>query len=169
MTTIRSSESLKADANTKGNASPANSIGYVRSLYLKNQERINNSNASDEYKSYLLEKAYKEYRKQLKKSIKDCRNSQEKPHYNETWLDYARRVGGFDESSPIPWKNYLEYTKSAKFNWWKKRVLKAADYKCQKCGEKAISAHHIRYREWGTEKTHDGIALCWSCHMKMHN
>lgn len=62
------------------------------------------------------------------------------------------------------WKNYKHYCNSQAFRIWKVAVLRRDKYKCRLCGEKAVTAHHIRYRKWGTERLEDGLAVCMDCH-----
>lgn len=62
------------------------------------------------------------------------------------------------------WKSYKQYCNSRQFRKWKNKVIKRDNHKCRFCGGKATTAHHIRYRTWGTEKVSDGIAVCNKCH-----
>lgn len=62
------------------------------------------------------------------------------------------------------WPNYQEYCKSKAFSLWKKAVLIRDKYKCQLCGGRANTAHHKKYRKWGTEELSDGFAICNTCH-----
>lgn len=154
-----------------------NELQLARELYLRTLENNNRSfdkcKISEEYRDYLNTKAHKKYKKtvrKLKKEIKFVSNIEPLPQ--ETYLEYLGRAGGLkfaiDALLP-PWKNYAEYCNSEQFKRWRKRVLRKAGYICEKCGSIAVSAHHLKYRKWGTEKVSDGLALCWPCHMKLHS
>ena len=67
------------------------------------------------------------------------------------------------------WENYPHYCQSKAFKIWKAAVLKRDKHRCQRCGEKATVAHHLKYRRWGTEKLSDGVALCNFCHTKVYH
>ncbi|APX99464.1 HNH endonuclease [Lacinutrix venerupis] len=64
---------------------------------------------------------------------------------------------------------YYGYLQS---NIWKKKrewVLKNVDYKCERCGKKALLVHHKTYDRVGYENPEDLMAVCKSCHGKEHS
>ena len=91
-----------------------------------------------------------------------------RPRASDSWKEFASRYSFRGECINIPWKCYGDYLRSDAFRSWKKRVLRAARYICEDCGEVATVAHHKYYRPWGTEKDYDGAALCNTCHEKRH-
>jgi predicted restriction endonuclease len=91
-----------------------------------------------------------------------------RPKQTDSWQSFAARYKLPQATKQTRWNTYFEYCRSPEFTAWKNRILYKYKYKCQKCGLKAVSAHHIKYRPWGTEKIQDGLALCWDCHQKMH-
>lgn len=90
-----------------------------------------------------------------------------KPRKKDSWVSFSKRYGKTEETE-TKWKTYLDYCKSGKFKKWKQKVLRKYKYKCVKCGTRANSVHHLLYRRWGEELVKDGIAVCWPCHMKIH-
>ncbi len=70
----------------------------------------------------------------------------------------------FEHRKIEKWGSYRQYLKSRAFKVWKLAVLEKAKHKCYFCGQKAETAHHLRYRKWGTERIEDGIAVCNHCH-----
>jgi|LGVF01.1.fsa_nt_gb 5-methylcytosine-specific restriction endonuclease McrA len=56
--------------------------------------------------------------------------------------------------------------------WKKKRnwVLKKADYRCERCGadNKQLYVNHKTYERVGYEEQENLIAVCKSCHGKLH-
>lgn len=49
-------------------------------------------------------------------------------------------------------------------------VMRRADGRCEKCGEKATEVHHLTYPEWGSFDTPTNmIAVCHACHCLIEN
>lgn len=66
-------------------------------------------------------------------------------------------------------KNYLDYCSSKWYKDLKYKVLRKYNYKCQKCGGVANTAHHLKYRgKWVNSKVSDCIAICNHCHKLEH-
>jgi 5-methylcytosine-specific restriction endonuclease McrA len=71
---------------------------------------------------------------------------------------------------------YKEYIRSDTWRHKCEQRLKIADYKCEMCGrlqrnckDGRLQIHHITYRNLGDEDVaNDIIALCGSCHIKIH-
>jgi len=109
------------------------------------------------------ERYYKKHKETIKK-IK--RNRKEKK-------DKLKKVLSIHQLPSVPnshFTNYKEYCKSEYFIGLKKAVLKKADYICAKCGSKANTAHHKKYRNrWSESEINDCIAVCNKCHREIHN
>jgi hypothetical protein len=55
---------------------------------------------------------------------------------------------------------------------WSKQVLELANHSCNRCGDEATQAHHIRHVEELIALIFDpanGEALCDSCHREHHS
>lgn len=55
--------------------------------------------------------------------------------------------------------------------WSKKRkwILEKQNFKCERCGDKAVQVHHLTYERVGYELPGDLMAVCLSCHGKEHS
>jgi len=107
-----------------------------------------------------IKKEDEEYRRKVsgKQEPKKKKKKRKRPNFRK--LLNNRRVG--------IWRDYGSYCRSKEFKLWKKAVLMRGNYKCSICGVKAIIAHHLIYKKWGTEKVTDGTALCFACHEMIH-
>jgi hypothetical protein len=68
------------------------------------------------------------------------------------------------------WRCYDEYLKTP--NWLKKRslVLERSTGVCEGCGNKsAEEVHHLTYRHIGDEFLFELVALCKTCHKRLHS
>ena len=66
------------------------------------------------------------------------------------------------------WK-YRRYLRSPHWQALRKKILKRADYKCEKCRRHVpLDVHHLTYARRGHEDMADLQALCRSCHQKAH-
>ena len=63
---------------------------------------------------------------------------------------------------------YKIYLESDTWKIKRKAVLKAAGYRCRRCGERATEVHHETYERIFNEKLSDLTALCRTCHQKAH-
>jgi 5-methylcytosine-specific restriction endonuclease McrA len=61
---------------------------------------------------------------------------------------------------------YRQYLKGAAWNKRRRKTLKLAGYRCQRCGEaKPLQAHHLTYENIFNETPGiDLMALCFDCH-----
>lgn len=67
-------------------------------------------------------------------------------------------------------EEYKAYLRSPKWKRKRKRVLKRANYICEKCHkEKAWQVHHLTYAHIFHERLKELIALCERCHLKEHD
>ena len=104
---------------------------------------------------------------------------------------YSFRIGnipwnkGTKGIMPIPWnkgmrtakhpkdKDYQEYRLCSEYMDWRKKCLKRDLRLCQLCGtKKKVEVHHIKsYKDFPEERINigNGITLCRSCHMYVHN
>lgn len=50
------------------------------------------------------------------------------------------------------------------------KAIARADGKCELCGKKAVTAHHVRYPKGGyaNDAIENLVATCWPCHEKLH-
>jgi hypothetical protein len=51
----------------------------------------------------------------------------------------------------------------------RKRVLQRDGYRCQRCGGRAVCAHHLNYQYGVICPTRFLVALCWRCHRLIHH
>ena len=66
------------------------------------------------------------------------------------------------------WK-YRRYLRSPHWIEMRKKILKRAGYKCEKCHRHApLDVHHLTYARRGHEDMGDLQALCRPCHQKAH-
>jgi hypothetical protein len=82
-----------------------------------------------------------------------------------------RRGSPFENVTHLDWNDYYaEYLKSKAWKRVRGRVLKAADYKCARCGARATQVHHKRYpKNMRRQKMSYLEALCRKCHRQEHN
>jgi hypothetical protein len=66
--------------------------------------------------------------------------------------------------------NYREYMQSPEWRALRAEALERAKYRCEFCGGKAVTAHHVRYPRGGYDKDNVGnlVACCWPCQEKSH-
>ena len=120
-----------------------------------------------------------------------CRMTRNKRIFCNKKCAYAYRIGnipwnkGTKGVMPIPWnkgmrtakhpkdKDYQEYRLCSEYLDWRKKCLKRDLHLCQLCGtKKKVEVHHIKsYKDFPEERINidNGIALCRSCHMWVHN
>ena len=86
-------------------------------------------------------------------------------HRNLDGKDYQQALKVMDQ--PI---TYYEYIHS---ELWRSRASAyklRVGYRCEHCGSIArLQCHHLNYSRLGNETDEDLIALCESCHKKIHN
>lgn len=64
---------------------------------------------------------------------------------------------------------YTSYISSSAWKIKRQQVLKRAGGKCEGCGfEPAQEVHHLHYNRFGQEMLFDLVAVCKSCHDKIH-
>lgn len=71
-------------------------------------------------------------------------------------------------NNPIKSRNVNYYSES-QLRTWSKEVLKRANYKCEYCGKKANTSHHIEPKKlvpFHALDPDNGIACCITCHYK---
>ncbi len=68
------------------------------------------------------------------------------------------------------WRSYKEFLESSDWQKMRKKVLSRDKGKCQLCGGKATQVHHKIYttRFYHLEKLENLIAICSTCHSKIH-
>lgn len=73
------------------------------------------------------------------------------------------------EQSDKWWDNYSKYLQSDKWKSIRLKILDRESYLCQGCKiSKADHVHHTTYDNMGDELLFQLIALCHSCHKKLH-
>ena len=84
----------------------------------------------------------------------------ERPEYT-VW-----RCSYYEKSSRA---NYREYLKSPEWRQKRTQKLRAADYRCERCGSAInLSIHHVSYDHLGHEPFDDLVCLCRTCHAEIH-
>lgn len=64
---------------------------------------------------------------------------------------------------------YQEYIHSDAWQRRRKRAIKRAGGKCQRCGsEQRLEVHHLTYARLGKEPPADLMVLCHACHQAEH-
>lgn len=64
---------------------------------------------------------------------------------------------------------YQDYIKSPEWERVRKRILKRARGKCEKCRKRPpIQVHHLTYARLGNERDEDLLAVCGPCHQAFH-
>ena len=100
-----------------------------------------------------------------------------KPHRNTHKNNRSVRTTPTDNTSKalksLLWDfrrdNYHEYLQSKEWKAKRSKILRMANYKCRKCGERATQVHHETYERIYNEKDTDLTALCKDCHSKIHD
>ncbi len=106
-----------------------------------------------------LDNEHKRYIKKRKKLRKKQRAKREAYYF----------LDGLEIVANSNFKNYAEYCGSAYFKKLKREVLRLAGYRCKYCKGKAVTAHHLTYRDkWAGSRLSDCVAVCHPCHMKQH-
>ncbi len=75
----------------------------------------------------------------------------------------------YSNRSKSDWRQvYNEYIKTPK--WREKRtIILMRDYNtCQGCGQNATEVHHLDYAHLGEELNFELIAVCKTCHLRLH-
>lgn len=68
------------------------------------------------------------------------------------------------------WEYYSEYLNSSEWKVKRKKVLKRSGGFCEGCGDNlATDIHHISYKHMGNEFLFELVALCSSCHERIHS
>ena len=124
----------------------------------------------------------KRYAKQCQKCgiyepIKDIRNIPNL-HLSKKFI-----YGLYDDYGARLYNEYLEYLGSLQENWrkvynqymqtddWKEKrsiILKRDKNTCQGCGQYATQVHHLDYANLKDELYFQLIAVCETCHFKLH-
>ena len=78
-------------------------------------------------------------------------------------MRWAQKYWGQDAA-----KRYEKYLQSDAWKEKRNTILKAAGYRCRKCGERATEVHHETYKRIYKEKLTDLTALCRKCHETVH-
>ena len=65
-------------------------------------------------------------------------------------------------------QRYQTYFQSDVWKAKRKEVLKAAGYRCRRCGARATEVHHETYKRIYNERLSDLTALCENCHKAAH-
>ena len=78
--------------------------------------------------------------------------------------EIGRMLGGL-------WRRYryLRYLRLER--WWvlRKQVLRRANWRCERCGQRGpLDVHHLTYERFGREMLGDLQALCRGCHDEAH-
>lgn len=95
--------------------------------------------------------------------------------WNENSNREKRRILGEDHETAKEeldefWGWYREYLDSPKWQEKRKKVLKRANGTCEGCGDtEATEVHHLTYEHRGDEFLFELVALCKSCHEKVHS
>lgn len=64
---------------------------------------------------------------------------------------------------------YQDYLNSDKWKTKRRKVLKRANNKCERCGERVPwQIHHLTYDRIFEERLSDLQAVCGRCHMELH-
>lgn len=95
----------------------------------------------------------------------------------EEWID---RMTHQERMRRLEWDAAQAANRAARKKWyaayiacpeWAKlraKVLERDRFICQGCGERAVQAHHKTYERIGYELLMDLIAVCESCHKRLH-
>ena len=74
-----------------------------------------------------------------------------------------------DKEDDAWWHRYEAHLQSPKWKALRKKVIERAKGICEGCGQnKATQAHHLNYERVGNEMLFDLVAVCESCHKKVH-
>ena len=65
-------------------------------------------------------------------------------------------------------ERYRWYLQSDAWKTKRKAVLRAAGYRCRRCGASATEVHHETYKRIYNEQMSDLTALCGNCHKTAH-
>lgn len=89
-------------------------------------------------------------------------------HISIILADFLGSIGlpGIDKLATMPYEDYLQTD-----HWYelRRKALKRANYKCQKCyHQDHLQIHHLTYERRGLELPEDLIVLCSKCHKKNH-
>jgi RNase P subunit RPR2 len=64
---------------------------------------------------------------------------------------------------------YQDYIQSPEWEKVRKRILKRARGKCEKCRKRPpLQVHHLTYARLGNERDEDLLAVCGPCHQSFH-
>lgn len=87
----------------------------------------------------------------------------EPPSADEVELSRVRKA----QSMP-----YLEYLQTDHWREMREKILVRAKYQCECCGtydRAGLDIHHLNYDRLGAERLDDLLALCNTCHRKIHS
>lgn len=74
-----------------------------------------------------------------------------------------------EKQTTIFWKQYNAYLKTPQWQYKRQQVLERAGYQCEGCRiSKAVHVHHTTYENLYDELLFQLVALCVSCHNKLH-
>lgn len=67
------------------------------------------------------------------------------------------------------YRTYAEYLRHPRYRFVRGIVMTLADWRCQRCGERATEVHHLRYPPWGTFDVPENLEpVCHQCHCNEH-
>jgi hypothetical protein len=74
-----------------------------------------------------------------------------------------------DKEDEAWWNRYEAHLQSPKWKALREKVIERANGICEGCGHnRATQAHHLTYERVGDEMLFDLVAVCESCHSKVH-
>jgi hypothetical protein len=110
--------------------------------------------------------AAKEHRKKKSKQKWELRKSRDLARETARQLEMAKHPKKPNKKARIPYRQYL------KTPWWKsrrKRAIRDAGRKCNRCGRSySLQVHHLNYANLWNEPKEDLEVLCRPCHKHEH-
>lgn len=92
--------------------------------------------------------------------------------YKSAVRDEAEFIFEIERTLNFEKSKYYKYLLHLQSDYWKNirlKVLERDSRICQKCKEKtATEVHHLTYERLGNELLEDLLAVCKSCHLKIH-
>ena len=80
---------------------------------------------------------------------------------------YVHRCDYYERSRSR--EGYKQYLKTEVWQRKRRAALKAADYRCERCGcPTNLDVHHVSYSNLGHEPMSDLVVLCRACHSSVH-
>lgn len=108
-------------------------------------------------------------------ALSTVKNLGEVPWVDEELRDKGRNVwrNTYAEKTEAKnrafWEYYEKYINSEEWHMKRRLVLQRAGNKCEGCGlRQAVHVHHREYRNLGDEFLFELVALCQSCHQRIH-